>query len=185
MNTPRELTPKEEAFVNEYLRTWNATEAAKRVGYKHPNKVGPRKLVEVGIAEEIKKRLESKAMAADEVLARLAEQARFNPVPYILFEEFRDEEGGLIVKAFAGIDLDKLQEDGLGHVLKGISKTRNGLKIEFHDAQRALELIGKHLGLFKERVEHSGQIDIARLEQMTDDELEQLAQRLGLNSPSG
>lgn len=177
------LSAKQQAFVEEYLRTGNATRSAVAAGYsaKTAEQIGHQLLKKTSVADEIARRFEAKAMAADEVLARLAEQARFNPVPYILFEEIRNEEGELIAKAFRGIDLDKLQEDGLGHVLKGISKTRNGLKIEFHDAQRALELIGKHLGLFKERIEHSGQIDMARVEQMSDDELERLAQRLGLS----
>ncbi len=47
------LTPKQEAFVAEYLVDLNATAAAERAGYEHPNKQGPRMLVNVGIAKAI------------------------------------------------------------------------------------------------------------------------------------
>ena len=47
------LTQKQEAFVAEYLVDLNATAAAERAGYEHPNKQGPRMLVNVGIAKAI------------------------------------------------------------------------------------------------------------------------------------
>lgn len=47
------LTAKQERFVAEYLITRNATQAAKNAGYQHPNKQGPRLLVNVGIAAAI------------------------------------------------------------------------------------------------------------------------------------
>ena len=45
------LTQKQEAFVAEYLVDLNATAAAERARYEHPNKQGPRMLVNVGIAK--------------------------------------------------------------------------------------------------------------------------------------
>lgn len=177
------LSAKQQTFVDEYLRTWNATKAALAADYSEKTAAsqGPRLLKNVEIQEEIKKRLESKAMASDEVLSRLAEQVRFDPVPYLLFEDIVDEDGYTITRIFRGMDLERLSEDGLGHLIKGISKTRNGLKIEWQDGQKALELIGKHLGLFKEQIEHSGKIDVAKVNEMSDDELEQLARKLGLS----
>lgn len=54
----------------------NATAAARKVEYKHPNKYGPY-LVNLGkIKEEIKRRVQENAMPADEVLFRLSNQAR-------------------------------------------------------------------------------------------------------------
>ncbi len=47
------LTPKQERFVAEYLVDLNATAAAERAGYEHPNKQGPRMLVNIGIAKAI------------------------------------------------------------------------------------------------------------------------------------
>ena len=44
------LTNKQRAFINYYLgeSKMNATDAARRAGYKHPNKQGPDNLVKLG-----------------------------------------------------------------------------------------------------------------------------------------
>jgi hypothetical protein len=41
----------------------------------------------------------------------------------------------------------------------GAKVGRDGLEIKTLDRMKALELVGKHLGLFKEKVEHSGKIE--------------------------
>jgi len=70
------LTDQRRVFVEEYLECWNATEAARRAEYKHPNKYGPF-LVKLGIVSDlIQRRLAEKAMTADEVLFRLTMMAR-------------------------------------------------------------------------------------------------------------
>ncbi len=69
------LTPKQEAFVAEYLVDLNATAAAERAGYEHPNKQGPRMLVNVGIAKAIAsaqaKRSERTEVTQDYVLTAI------------------------------------------------------------------------------------------------------------------
>lgn len=40
----------------------------------------------------------------------------------------------------------------------GVKSGRDGLEIKSHDQVKALELVGKHLGMFKDKVEHSGEI---------------------------
>jgi phage terminase small subunit len=152
------LSAKQQSFVEEYLRTWNATRAAIAAEYSERTAYsqGNRLLKDAEVQGEIKARLEARAMTSDEVLARFAEQARFDPTPYLLFDEITTEEGQVIAKIFLGMDLDKLRADGLGHLIKGIAKTRNGLKVEWVDSQKALELLGKHLGLFRDRIELSG-----------------------------
>jgi phage terminase small subunit len=66
------LKPKQELFVAEYLVDLNATAAAARAGYKHPNKQGPRLLVNVGVAariQELKRQRSERVQAdADQVL---------------------------------------------------------------------------------------------------------------------
>jgi phage terminase small subunit len=41
----------------------------------------------------------------------------------------------------------------------GAKVGRDGLEIKIHDQVRLLELVGKHIGMFKEKVEHSGKIE--------------------------
>ncbi|TET13676.1 MAG: terminase small subunit [Dehalococcoidia bacterium] len=136
------LTSKRRVFVEEYLRCWNATEAARRVGYKHPNKLGPR-LVKVGIiAEEIKRRIAEKAMATDEILLRLADQARTDMGPFVI-----ESDDNLT------LDWEKLKEAGLTHLVKSLTPTRYGTKIELHDAQAALMHLARSHGMFKDRMD--------------------------------
>ena len=70
------LTTKRIAFVEHYLACWNATEAARRAKYKHPNVQGPRLLVDVGIQTYKQARLDEMCMTADEAMTRLATGAR-------------------------------------------------------------------------------------------------------------
>ncbi|NIM53575.1 MAG: hypothetical protein GTO15_03050 [Pseudomonas stutzeri] len=146
------LTKKRRAWIEEYFRCWNATEAARRVGYKHPNTQGPRLLLDVGIQEVIQARLDELKMSADEVLTRLSDQARFDPGPFVI--RHPEHEGDLI------IDWEALVRAQLTHLVKAVYLTKYGTRIEFHDQQRALELIGKHHGLFVERQEIGGDLTI-------------------------
>jgi phage terminase small subunit len=138
------LSAKRRAFLEAYLSCWNATEAARRTGYKHPHVQGPRLLANVRVQVAIQARLTEIKMNADEVLVRLAQQARSEYSAYI-------RDGGTI-------DLARLLADGKGHLVKGAKWDRSGkLVVEFYDGQHALELLGKHLGLFKDGV----QVDIS------------------------
>ena len=137
------MNNKQRVFVEEYLKCWNATEAARRAGYKKPNSQGPRLLVNVGIQKIIQARIEEKCMDADEVLIRLADQARGVPGEY--------------VHASTGaVDFEKLKKAGLLHLVKKIKRLRGSIEVEFYDQQRAMELIGKHLKMWTEKHELSG-----------------------------
>ena len=71
------LTTKRIAFVEHYLACWNASEAARRAGYRgKANVVGPRLLADVSIQAYVKLRLADMQMTADEVMQRLADHAR-------------------------------------------------------------------------------------------------------------
>ena len=51
-----ELTPKQKAFADYYIETGNATESAKRAGYKHPNVQGAQNLEKLSISAYIAER---------------------------------------------------------------------------------------------------------------------------------
>jgi phage terminase small subunit len=102
------LLPKQERFVQEYLKDLNATAAAGRAGYKKPNKQGPRLLVNVGIQEAI--------------VAAKAERA-------------------CRCKLSATWVIRRLRKEA----------TARGPNASPSARVRALELLGKHLGLFPDR----------------------------------
>lgn len=129
---------KESIWLNEYLRCWNATEAARRADYKWPNKVGPKKIEK--FRDKIQQRLSEAAMGADEVLARLAEIAR--------------GEHGQYITETGSVNFVQLVEDGKAYLIKSIRDTAQGKSIEFYDGQKALVDIGRHHQLFTDRLEH-------------------------------
>ena len=140
------LTRKRRVFIEEYLRCWNGAEAARCAGYKFPRRQAFRLLTNVDIKEEIKRRIDELAMQADEVLLRLAEQARG------LNKDFFTIDGH--IDALAILSADKT------HLIKKTKQTKYGLEIELYDAQVALEKIGRAHGLFVERHERSGEVTL-------------------------
>lgn len=156
------LTNKRRVFIEEYLRCWNATEAATIADYAHPGSQGHRLLNIVEITEEIDRRIDEKAMGADEVLNRLAEQARGD------IDECLTVDHGIVM-----VDWEKLKAKGLTHLVKKFKQTKAGIEVEFYDAQSALVHLGRHHKLFTDKTEHSGQINVTEL---SDDELKRIAE---------
>jgi phage terminase small subunit len=145
------LSPKRRRFVEAYLQTWNASEAARQAGYKNdPNTAGPRLMANDGIKAAIAARMKQIAMKSDEVLLRLTQQASNEAAAYI-----RDD---------GTVDLARLISDGKSHLIKGTKWDRRGnLIVEFYDAQAALTLIGRAQRIFVEQVDlhqHMDQVSV-------------------------
>lgn len=147
------LTAKQRIFVEEYLRTWNATAAAKTAGYSgsflHTN--ASKLLRNTTIAAEISQRIADHAMSADEVLARTADIARGDLTEWI------DADGRLDVAA--------LKASGKGHLLKRLKTTRRvtttkgggehettTVEVELYPADAAHDKLMRYHGLYNDRV---------------------------------
>jgi hypothetical protein len=101
-------------------------------------------LVHVGIQAAIKARLAEMHLSADEVLTKLGQTARFDPLQFLDFNELGE----------VNIDLAAIRNAGLGGVVRKIAYDKNGrLAVEFHDSQAAQKLIGQHHKLFTQRHE--------------------------------
>lgn len=74
------MTPRQAAFVNEYLIDLNATAAAARAGYKNPE-IGRQVITKHDVSEAIKKSLTERAervkIDSDWVVCRLREEAEY------------------------------------------------------------------------------------------------------------
>lgn len=136
------LTNKRLAFIAEYPKDFNATKAAIRAGYspKTAYSQGQRLLKNVEVQEAIRAKLDELTMSADEALVRLGEQARSD------ISDFIDAT----TKRMFLLDMDKVKKRG--HLVKKIKYTKDGPEIELYSSQKALELVGKHHGLFKQEV---------------------------------
>ena len=137
------LTARRQAFVDEYLKCWNASEAARVAGYAAPGVEGHRLLKIAEISEEIQRRVTERAMSADEVLVRLAEQARGSMADF--------------VEVVPGVNtpflrLDKAHAAGKFGLVKKLKYTTDGgVEFELYDAQAALVQLGKVHKLFTDK----------------------------------
>lgn len=153
------LTDKQKRFIEEYLVDLNATQAAIRAGYsaKTADVQGAQNLVKLKgfIQEEQNKRSERVQITQDEVIRRLLENADIasGKKPIVLTQTRKTEDG-----KFIGDDVAQFV-------------------YEPSSVNKALELLGKHLGMFKDKVEVSGSMTNQNIN-MTKDEFKEIAKGL-------
>lgn len=146
------LTPRQRIFIEEYLRCWNATEAARRAGYSDPEQSGWVNKHKVEVRAAMEARLSEHRLSADEVLARLSDHAMGTMGDFIGTNYL---ESG---QAITVIDLERARRAGKLHLIKKIRVDEKGTAIELYDAKAALELLGKHYELFTEKQKLEGEL---------------------------
>jgi phage terminase small subunit len=150
------LTYKQKAFAEAYLHCGNATDAAKVAGYseKTARSIGSENLTKPDIQALIQERLSQMKISADEVLFRLIDQARGSIRPFIKINS----------KGFISFDFSTPEALEYMHLIKKIKCKHSrrivdqgdnagawedeSIEVELHDAQVALQLLGRHFGLF-------------------------------------
>lgn len=171
------MTPKQEAFVREYLIDLNATQAAIRAGYsaKTAGQMGDENLkkpeIAAAIAAAMAERASRTEVTADRVVRELA-RIGFADMRKILkwtgnrtvMDIEEAEETGEIEIRHANLvtlfDSDEL-DDEIAACISEVSQTKEGaLKVKLHDKQAALVTLARHLGMLNVKVEHSGAVDV-------------------------
>jgi len=148
------LTRKQKFFIERYLECWNATTAATDAGYSSPGPSGARLLANPVVSAAINARMAELSLSANEVIKRLTEQATVNPSEFYVYDT--DPVTGQQV--MTGVNWREFRRRG--HLVKELNFDRRGNPIlKFHDAQAALEKIGKWLGLFVDRVENTQNVN--------------------------
>ncbi len=165
------ITPKQKAFCDEYLIDLNATQAAIRAGYKEKAayRTGADNLRKPQIQEYIEKRMNDRIqrteITQDRVLKELADIAFDDIKNYLSF--CTDENGEIRVKIKNSTEIDT----------KNISEVSIGkdgqFKFKLYCKDNALIQLGKHLGMFKDKVEVSGTINNP-YESLSTEELKKL-----------
>lgn len=171
-----ELTAKQRAFVREYLIDLNATQAAIRAGYseKTAGQVGAENLKKPEIAKAVdaamKIRAERTDITADRVLKELAKIGFADIRKAIkwqgtLVTEEDQPDGGdtLVIKNVVTnnvtlISSDEIDDETAAAISEISQNANGGIKLKMHDKKAALVDIGRHLGMFTDKVEHSGQV---------------------------
>lgn len=158
-----QLKPKQELFCQEFLKDMNATNACQKAGYgSSPSSAashGSRLLRNINIQRRIKELNEQRQIATgvtpEFVLQELMKLATVD------IADCYDESGNLLnIKqipkatraAMNGIDVFEDKE--------GFGSTK---KVKLYDKTKALEMIGRHLKLFTDKVEHFGNITLENI----------------------
>lgn len=141
------LTAKQKKFVEEYLIDLNATQAAIRAGYstESAKEIGCENLTKPNVKAEIDKAIAERSRRTginqDRVLRELAKIAFVNPNDVINFNE-------------ATVKSDAKEEDlaAIASVKIKNIPTEDGeiteREIKLCDKLKALDLLGKHLGIY-------------------------------------
>ena len=155
------LTEKQARFVAEYLVDLNATQAALRAGYKDPN-IGRQLITKNNVSEAIQKAIHKRSqrteITQDMILRELANVAFANGTDFakVVCREVPmttvDEEGVLqtvtkrqqIVEIRDTSTVPKEKRAAISSIKEG----KYGIEVSSYDKVRALELLGKHLGMF-------------------------------------
>lgn len=142
------LSAKQKLFVEEYLIDLNATEAALRAGYseKSAGAIGAenlkKPLIAAAIDEAIARRVEQVEITQDAVVQELALIA-FSNVSNIASWGPK----GVVVR-----ESENLAPSVLSAVAQ-LSETSTGVTLRMHDKLAALTSLGRHLGMFREKVD--------------------------------
>ena len=148
------MTEKQKIFADEYLIDLNATRAYRKA-YPSVKKdetaaqAGSRMLRNVKVAEYIAERMQARQkrteITQDRVLEELAAIAFAKATDYA---EVKDDQ--VFIKDTAGLSENQIK------AIAGIKQGKFGIEVKLGDKEKALELLGRHLGMFKDRVEVSG-----------------------------
>jgi hypothetical protein len=155
MAKKRKLTNKEMLFIEEYIRCWNGTRAAKLAGYsaKTAAEIAYENMRKPEILKQIEERLKAIRMGTDEIYARLSAMARSNIADMVEpYDVPIVDDKGKHLGSRQSIRLTSEALERYGHLIKSITPTANGdYKIELYSKREALELMGKTWSIFVDR----------------------------------
>lgn len=168
--TQTTLTPKQQAFVNEYLIDLNATQAALRAGYseKTAGKIGGENLQKPEIQQAIQASMEARGkrleITAERVILELAR------IAFADTRKLYDADGNL--KPIHELDDDTAACIG-GVKVKVVDGETTTTDVKIWPKDKALDLLAKHFALFTDRLELA--VSQKTVASMSDAELEALA----------
>ena len=164
------LTAKQQKFVEEYLIDLNATQAAIRAGYssKTAHEQGAQLLAKLSIKTAIDKAIAERSrrtgITQDRILRELAKVAFVNAIDVINMDEatIRGDANREDTAAIASVRVKTIPtESGSGEITER--------EVKVYDKIKALELLGKHLGMFTDKLNVNAEMAIKIVDDVDDD----------------
>ena len=144
------MTPKQKRFVEEYLVDLNATQAAIRAGYspKTATVIGAETLTKPYVSAAIEKALAERSRRTginqDRVIRELAR------IAFVKISDVVTEEGKIRTDA-ASDDLACIESYKVKNS-DGVNGTSTECEVRLASKLKALELLGKHLGMWNDKL---------------------------------
>lgn len=154
------LTAKQKRFIDEYLVDLNATQAAIRAGYSKKTAafIGAENLKKPQIQAEVQRRMakrqERTEVTQDRVVEELARLAFANAADFVTVRERKIEtaDGSVVVDSAVVKYTSELTVDQQA-AIAGIKQGANGVELKLCDKLKALELLGRHMGMFTDKLD--------------------------------
>lgn len=160
------LTAKQAKFAQEYLVDLNATQAAIRAGYspKNASRIASQLLDKTHVAAALQKAMQKREkrteITQDRVLGQLAK------IAFADMKDFADwNPDGVRLRPSEDVDGTLVAEvsETTSEFAGGSSTT---VKIKRHDQMKALELLGRHLGMFNDKLRVDLQAQVTFVEDL-------------------
>ncbi len=141
------MTKKQKRFIEEYLIDLNATQAAIRAGYSPDTaeQIGYQLLQKTSVSVEVSKAMAERSkrtgISQDRILLELAKMA------FVEMTDVVDPETGKIKENASDDDLSCIHSVKVKPGNYGVER-----EVKLCDKKAALELLGRHLGMFKDNL---------------------------------
>ena len=163
----KELNDKQRLFCIEYLKDFNATQAAKRAGYsvRTARSIGAENLAKPDIQAEVSKQI---GLLLDQAKIHLEKQI----FDYWIKRAFYDVTEIVNLKGKLKMTEKQLREKGLHVCIDSINKKVNEhgeetITYKFADKDKAVEMLQKYIQMIKEKVELTGGLQLFTAETMS------------------
>lgn len=148
------MTEKQKIFADEYLIDLNATRAYKAAYPRVKNDetaaaAAARLLKNVKVVTYIEKRMQDRQKRTEVTQDRVIEELA--AIAFARATDFAQIVNGNVVLT----DTADLTESQI-KAIAGIKEGKFGIELKLNDKEKALELLGRHLGMFKDKLEVSG-----------------------------
>lgn len=176
------LTVKQKRFVDEYLVDFNGTQAAIRAGYatRSAEVTAAKLLRNAKVQAEISRRQQDlqrrTEVSQDRVVKELARVAFSNATNAVQVQPrtIVGADGKEIVIQAVVLTATAELTDEERAAISQIKQGANGIEVKMYDKLRALELLGRHIGMFNDKLELKATVAENPFAGLSTDELRRL-----------